>query len=212
MNLAAPLGHAKRVLRTVAPSAPLSYITGIASIARRRLGGIDLQPDGNVMRTLHQTFLRLTIALWALGAIPGAVIAQSNPARPPDNQQLRMPDTPTGNYSFLQGCWVTDAFRHSSAHPLSTSTYCFDAKGQGTLVFQDPTATCRVAASASYQGDKLKLVDSDGRFSDGRRWVADHLDCERRADGVAYCSGFSSDSTTGGSWSWTVTLRRKAER
>lgn len=155
------------------------------------------------MRTFGKLILRLILATGSLCVALYAAIAQ-----PFNNQQLRMPEHPTGNYDFLQGCWVTEPFKHRQEQSWpGTSTYCFGADGRGTLVFRTQSYTCRVAASASYQGIKLKFVDSDGPCTSGVSWWADHLDCDRRPDGVASCIGSSTNGVT--KWRWTVTLQRQ---
>jgi hypothetical protein len=141
----------------------------------------------------------------ALCVAPVTAFAQASQTRPPESQQqLRMPEGNTGSYSFLEGCWVTDEFKYAPDRPPSRSTYCFDEAGRGNLVFRNKDRECRVAASASYQGDTLRIVDSDGKCSDSWVWYSDHLDCQRGANGIAYCTGRSRYR------SWTVTLRRQA--
>jgi hypothetical protein len=49
----------------------------------------------------------------------------------------------------------------------------------------------------------LRFVDTDGSCSDGTSWSADHLDCTRRPDGLASCSGVS-----GVNMRWSTTMRR----
>lgn len=129
---------------------------------------------------------------------------------PPDNL-LRIPGQATQNLSFLEGCWITDPFKHFSEQDVfGTSTYCFDAGGRGSLLYKRPGMTCRLAASATFRGNRLQFTDSDGQCMEGSAWWADNLDCQRGDDGIASCSGFSTDRNTQNSWRWTVTLRRAA--
>jgi len=132
---------------------------------------------------------------------------EENVDRPTD-KLLRIPEKLTQNLGFLQGCWITDRFKHSPTDEVGTSTYCFDTRGRGTLFYQNSIYSCRLEARADFKDNKLNLVDSDGRCSNGLPWFADHLDCQRGADDVAYCSGISEITPR-----WTVTLhRKKADR
>ncbi|HEX2886628.1 MAG TPA: hypothetical protein VHP59_09360, partial [Vineibacter terrae] len=133
---------------------------------------------------------------------PEPKVAEKKP-EPPSDGRMRMPATPSNDYSFLKGCWRTDFFKHSPSHVGGTSTYCFDADGRGTLTFRRSTGeTCRAPATARFSGSTLRIVDSDTRCSDGSRWFADYLDCRSQPDNVARCSGQSQMNR------WSVNLHR----
>ena len=157
---------------------------------------------------LRETLTRaIAVACVMFCAAAGGAFAQFYPppkeqTAPPPDDRLRMPDQPAQTFNFLQGCWKTDPFQHAPTKPVGTSTYCFDEKGKGTLVYESPSYTCRLPATAKYEGNKLLFVDSDGTCSDGVSWTADHLDCDRGSDSIASCSG------SAGSDRWTVTLHR----
>lgn len=130
-------------------------------------------------------------------------------AAPNPGPQLQLPSKPTNDLSFLKGCWRTDPFQHRSDGPKGVSTYCFDEKGKGTLEYthmDNPSHVCRPSATASYEGQQLRIQDSDTKCSDGSGWYADHLDCRRGANDVAECSGQAT--TTVGTDTWTVKLHR----
>lgn len=130
-------------------------------------------------------------------------------AAPKPTPQLQLPPKPTADLSFLKGCWRTDPFQHRSDGPKGVSTYCFDEKGKGTLEYTqvvNPNHICRPSATASYEGERLRIRDSDTKCSDGTSWYADNLDCRRGANDVAECSGQAT--TTVGTDTWTVKLHR----
>lgn len=131
------------------------------------------------------------------------------PVRPEPSPQLSLPSAPTRDMSFIAGCWRTDPFRHSPEVDPGVSTYCFDAQGRGSLEFVRPSHrnyVCRTNAQAGFEGETLRIHDSDTRCSDGSSWYADKLDCRRGAGSVAECSG--SSSTPNGPHRWTVRLNR----
>src|SRR5262249_47694778 len=66
----------------------------------------------------------------------GSLLGGDEPTRGRD-ERLQMPPAPTSNFSFIEGCWVTDPFKYHRRRPLGTSTYCFDKSGNGTLVHVD---------------------------------------------------------------------------
>jgi hypothetical protein len=121
----------------------------------------------------------------------------------PENHILKLPNAPTTDLSFLEGCWQTEPFKHkpSQASP-SVSTYCFDQSGKGWLE-NSQSLFCRPQAEARYTGDELTIKDSDCPPS----WFADHLTCRRAADGTALCSG---ESQIPGQvpYKWTVRMQR----
>jgi hypothetical protein len=123
---------------------------------------------------------------------------------------MRMPDRPSNDLSFLEGCWRTDPFRHSpNQGEPGVSNYCFDRDGRGTLTFRRSDRSCRAPAQARYGPDgSLRIVDSDTRCSDGSPWAADRLDCRPTANGVAACSGNSREPGSGAPTHWTVNLHR----
>ena len=129
----------------------------------------------------------------------------AQPARPPADDRLKLPQTPGRDLSFLRGCWQSDPFKHSPDKPApGVSTYCFDASGRGTLVFRrGANHECRLSARARLEGGKLFLDDQDGKCNDGTDWYADHLVCEPDRGGIAVCSGTSVRAR------WSVNLHKR---
>ena len=133
------------------------------------------------------------------------------PPRPESNTtpdgRLRIPSTPTNDYSFMAGCWRTDPFRHERAQQQAgVSSYCFDANGRGQLEWRRGRTACRTRAQAQFSGMNLALRDADTTCNDGTHWYADQLTCQRGADNVANCSGNSQGAF--GPTSWTVNLHK----
>jgi hypothetical protein len=129
------------------------------------------------------------------------------PPRPPADGLMRMPAAPTNNYSFLQGCWRTDPFKHETGQmQMGISSYCFDANGNGSLEWRRGRTACRTRARAQFNGPSLALRDSDATCNDGSHWYADQLVCQRGADGVADCVGRSQGRF--GPVSWRVNLHK----
>ena len=124
----------------------------------------------------------------------------------PGDDRLRLP-SPTGNMSFLEGCWRTDPFRHERNQPQAgVSTYCFDASGNGQLEWRRGRTACRTRAQARFEGTVVRLRDADTNCNDGSRWYADQLVCQRGADDVAQCSGSSRGAF--GPTTWTVNMHK----
>jgi hypothetical protein len=120
---------------------------------------------------------------------------------------LRLPEAPTDDLSFLQGCWHTDVFGYSHQ---GVSTYCFDAKGVGRFLYRrldQPSYSCQASTKASYVGQQLRLHNSGTTCSDGNNTFPANLDCSRSGDEAAKCSGIMAN-TSGGSDAWTVRLHR----
>ena len=127
--------------------------------------------------------------------------------RPPSDNRLRLPTGPTRDYSFLQGCWRSDPFRHETAQfQPGVSSYCFDSSGYGELEWRRGRVACRTGAQARFDGSTLRLHDRDTTCNDGSHWFADQLICQRGADNVAQCSGYSQGSF--GPTRWTVNLHK----
>ena len=128
--------------------------------------------------------------------------------RPPANDgRLRLPTAPTGDYSFMQGCWRTDPFRHETMQSQpGVSSYCFDSSGYGQLEWRRGRTACRTRAQARFEGSTLRLHDADTTCNDGSHWYADQLVCQRGADNVAQCSGNSRGAF--GPTSWQVNLHK----
>jgi len=138
---------------------------------------------------------------------PAPAPAPQPQQRHPNDNRLRLPN-PTNNYSFMEGCWRTDPFRHELLQPQpGVSSYCFDANGNGQLEWRRGRTACRTRAQARFEGATLRLRDADTTCNDGSRWYADQLICQRGADNVAQCSG-SSRGAFGGPVSWTVNLHK----
>ena len=165
---------------------------------------------------------RLWLLVVAIAAMPAVALAQDpeglierprpkpapvQPAPPGDNR-LRLPQGPTGDYSFIEGCWRTDPFRHHDTQVVyGVSTYCFDVAGRGNFEWRRGTTICRQRAQARFEGSMLRLRDGDTTCNDGTGWIADHLDCRRDRDGVASCSG-ASYHPGGQVTTWTVNLHK----
>ena len=127
--------------------------------------------------------------------------------RRPNDDRLHLPSGPTNDFSFLQGCWRTDPFRHETAQMQpGVSSYCFDANGRGQLEWRRGRTACRTRAQAQFDGPVLRLRDADTTCNDGSQWYADQLVCRRGADGVAQCSGSSRGAF--GPVNWTVNLHK----
>jgi hypothetical protein len=148
---------------------------------------------------------------------PQTAMVQPRPAPPPPEPQpaprapndnrLRMPSTPTNDYSFMSGCWRTDPFRHETVQrDPGVSSYCFDQNGRGQLEWRRGRTACRTRAQAQFSGINLALRDADTTCNDGSHWYADQLTCRRGADNVANCSGSSQGAF--GPTSWTVNLHK----
>ncbi len=138
---------------------------------------------------------------------PAPEPARPQPRTRPNDDRLRLPDAPTANYSFLQGCWRTDPFRHELRQTQpGVSSYCFDANGNGQLEWRRGRTACRTRAQARYEGAVLRLRDADTTCNDGLNWYADQLVCRRGADAVASCSGSSRGPL--GPVNWTVNLHK----
>jgi hypothetical protein len=137
---------------------------------------------------------------------PKAAPAPARPRAPSDNR-LRLPSGPTRDYSFLKGCWRSDPFRHELTQiQPGVSSYCFDSSGYGELEWRKGRVACRTGAQAHFDGSTLRLRDSDTTCNDGSHWFADQLVCQRGADNVAQCSGYSRGAF--GPTSWTVNLHK----
>ena len=129
------------------------------------------------------------------------------PRNPGDNR-LRLPTSPTNDYSFMQGCWRTDPFRHETVQMQpGISSYCFDANGGGQLEWRRGRTACRTRAQARFEGAVLRLRDADSTCNDGSRWFSDQLVCQRGADNVAVCSG-QSRNAYGAPVRWSVNLHK----
>ena len=129
------------------------------------------------------------------------------PPQAPNDGRLRLPPAPTNDYSFMQGCWRTDPFRHeTSQSKAGVSSYCFNSSGSGQLEWRRGRTACRTQAQAHFEGSTLRLRDSDTTCNDGSHWYADQLVCRRGADNVAQCSGTSRGAF--GPTSWQVNLHK----
>ena len=139
-----------------------------------------------------------------------AILARSGRVAPrlPGDDRLRLPTAPTNDYSFMQGCWRTDPFRHELMQTQAgVSTYCFNANGAGQLEWRRGRTACRTYARAQFDGPTLRLRDRDSNCNDGSHWFADQLVCTRGPDNVANCSGNSHDAF-GRPVNWPVNLHR----
>jgi len=129
------------------------------------------------------------------------------PPQHPSDGKMRMPATPTRDFSFMAGCWRTDPFKHEPMQmQMGVSSYCFDANGNGSLEWRRGRTACRTSARAVFNGPNLALRDQDTTCNDGSHWYADQLVCRRGADNVADCEGYSRGAF--GPTSWLVNLHR----
>ncbi len=139
---------------------------------------------------------------------PAPAPAPAPQPRNPADDRLRLPNAPTNDYSFMQGCWRTDPFRHETGQMQpGVSSYCFDASGAGQLEWRRGRTACRTRAQARFEGAVLRLRDADSTCNDGSRWFADQLVCQRGADNVAICSG-QSRNAYGAPVRWSVNLHK----
>jgi hypothetical protein len=120
---------------------------------------------------------------------------------------MRLPSAPTSDFSFMQGCWRTDPFKHETIQITpGVSSYCFDASGNGSLEWRRGRTACRTRAHAVFNGPNLALRDQDTTCNDGSHWYADQLVCRRGADNVADCYGRSQGAY--GPAAWIVNLHK----
>ena len=144
---------------------------------------------------------------------PQAAVAPPPPKaapqpRAPSDNRLRLPTGPTRDFSFLEGCWRSDPFRHElTQFQPGVSSYCFDPNGYGQLEWRRGHVACRTAAQAQFDGATLTLHDRDTTCNDGSHWFADRLVCRRGADNVAQCGGYSRGGAFGPT-TWTVNLHK----
>jgi hypothetical protein len=125
----------------------------------------------------------------------GAGTAGAAPAAP----VLRLPQDQAADPAFLDGCWHTDLFRYGAANTSGVTTYCFDDKGVGRLLYRrvsDPSYFCRGTAQARYEGQNLHITNTDTNCTDGDKSYPATLDCVKATDGTAQC----------GTQAWTVHL------
>jgi hypothetical protein len=128
------------------------------------------------------------------------------PQRPSDGR-MRMPAGPTNDFSFMQGCWRTDPFKHETIQRTpGVSSYCFDSSGNGSLEWRRGSTACRTRAHAVFNGSNLALRDQDTTCNDGSHWYADQLVCQRGANDVADCYGRSNGAN--GPTAWIVNLHK----
>ena len=138
---------------------------------------------------------------------PAPVAPPAPPPQRPSDGRMRIPTAPTHDFSFMQGCWRTDPFKHERVQTQAgVSSYCFDANGNGSLEWRRGRTACRTRARAVFNGPDLALRDQDTTCNDGSHWYADQLVCRRGADNVADCYGRSQGPL--GPTSWIVNLHR----
>ena len=138
---------------------------------------------------------------------PAPAPAPTPPPQRPSDGRMRMPTAPTNDFSFMQGCWRTDPFKHETIQMQpGVSSYCFDASGNGSLEWKRGRTACRTRAHAVFNGPNLALRDQDTTCNDGSHWYADQLVCRRGANDVADCYGRSQGAF--GPTSWIVNLHR----
>lgn len=132
-------------------------------------------------------------------AIPLPQPRESFSGAGPSSPVLKLPQQSSANVAFLEGCWHTDLFRYGTASTSGVTTYCFDDKGAGRLLYRrvsDPGYFCRGPVQARYEGQLLHIANTDTSCTDGDRSFPVTLDCVKAADGTAQC----------GSEAWTVQL------
>lgn len=210
-----------RACGLVLPGYGTLHHVGFAYCAARPASAPARTPDQmtgdlrELMRSLELRLLQMRAACLAEAPprpspqTPGPEIAKPQAPAEPPKPELKLPPKPTNDLAFLKGCWRTDPFQHMPTDAKGVSTYCFDEGGAGRLEYKHvdkPDYSCRPQAKAGFEGQVLRIRDSDTQCSDGTKWYADVLDCRRGADDVAECSGEST--TPQGKHSWTVKLRR----
>jgi len=218
--LALALPEAEVLGQGVAPGGPIGNSTGIGSGLGGVVGGTGPSyPNGTTQPTLP------TPPPPGGGTVPTSPPHAISTVRPPSSYPrpldpfgpstsrtssapsvpLSLPEPPTGDLSFLKGCWRTDVFR--LAHQPGVGTYCFDDRGSGRFLYQrvsQPDFFCRASAQAGYVQKVLRLRVFATTCSDGREYP-ESLDCSA-AGAAAHCDGTTTTST--GSESWTVQLHR----
>jgi hypothetical protein len=109
----------------------------------------------------------------------------STAPRAPSTLPLSLPERPSGDLSFLKGCWRSDVFQHAG-HP-GTSTWCFDEKGIGRFLYtrQDQTDYfCRGPAQADNAGQQLHFHISAVSCSAKNDAYPADLACQEGGDGA----------------------------
>lgn len=205
----------------VAPGGPIGNSTGIGSGLGSPLGTGPSYPNGT------------RVAPAPSPAVPPGGYNYSPPpqptlntVRPPSYPQprepfgpatasasqpvLTLPEAPTADLSFLDGCWRSDLFKYAPAHRPGVITYCFKGtNGAGRILYRrldQPEYFCSGPVQASYVGDRLRLHDTETTCSGGDKAYPADLDC-RQSGGVAQCRGTSAQpGETDGTW--TVRLHR----
>lgn len=135
------------------------------------------------------------------------------PAKANPGDLMAIPPTAakTGDMRFLEGCWVTEPFAHKEdQRALGVSEYCFDAAGQGQLMFTRGRTICSTRAVARATPDgQLLLEDSDGSCTDRSTWHKDSLACQNEGN-RAVCSGTSRGFKSEGTVRWRSVLRKSS--
>jgi hypothetical protein len=217
------IGCATTLAQGVAPGGPIGGSTGIGS----GLGGVTGTGPSYPNGTPAGPTLSAPIPPGGyppgghIGSAPGvyssapSVRSTSHYPQPqepfgaplPATPVLKLPPDATADVAFIEGCWHTDLFRYGAAITSGVTTYCFDDKGAGRLLYRRvgaPEYFCRGPAQARYEGSLLHITNTDTACTDGDRSYPEAFDCVKAADGAAQCSGKSSSA--GGKEAWTVHL------
>src|SRR5476651_1452905 len=181
------------VAQNVAPGGGIGNSTGIGSGLGTPLGTGPSYPNGTTQPSLAPPpapgggSAVPTQRAPALSTVRPSTYPQprapfeSSP-RAPSTVPLSLPETPLGDLSFLKGCWRTDVFQQ--AEHAGITTYCFDEKGAGRLLYarqDEPEYFCRGPARAGYEGQVLRLRGENASCSDGGS-APDALDCRPSGD------------------------------
>jgi len=133
---------------------------------------------------------------------PPAPVGPSAPLAPPELEPLYRPGQPlsvpeeavrSGDLSFLDGCWLSEAFDNPVNGNASTKIYCFDANGNGQMSFRGVDGiTCRVDVRARWEPGRRLVLDEpqDGTCGSVGPWHREITDCVIGGGGLARCNSY----------------------
>ena len=199
LALSLQIGVASALAQGVAPGGGIGNYTGIGSGLGTPLGTGPSYPNGTTQPTFAPppppgggsaapTQRAPTLSTIRPPSYPQPRAPFESSPRQPATVPLSLPETPLGDLSFLKGCWRTDVFQQ--AQHAGTTTYCFDEKGAGRLLYarqDEPEYFCRGPARAGYEGQVLRLRGENASCSDGGS-APDALDCRPSGD-TTECTG-----------------------
>jgi hypothetical protein len=210
----------------IAPGGPVGGSTGIGSGLGGVVGGTGPSypngttapatptaiPPGGLPPVGHFDSARPSLSTPSVPAAPSRYLQSQEPFSTPLPQPreaagstavaapvLRLPALSGADTAFLDGCWHTDLFRYGEAKTAGVTTYCFDGKGSGRLLYRrvsDASYFCRGPAEATYDGQTLHITHPDTGCTESDRAFPTALDCASANDGTAECRGQA----------WTVRL------